>query len=104
MTIVGDAEVRLEERIRVLGPIERGSVVVVPDSTFAREEGESEEAHADRVTDVLRTLENAAGHAQFAVVSLDPDERPIGVLGRDAAKAILRELLAEIAEEDRGTA
>lgn len=85
--------------IRVVGPIERNSIVMIPDVLF--HDDDDPEGYADRLNIAMDLMTKMLGHKQFTVVTYNPDTEggAVVVHNTEAMREIVSTLLGEILDE-----
>lgn len=90
----------VENAVAVLGPILPGSIIVIPEGILTTGlDPDDTEAWAAALNSTLDQLEKTAGHRQFVVLTVSPDDPPVAVFGIEK----LRELVHQIIDEDYST-
>jgi hypothetical protein len=101
VAIVGEVEV-VVRAVVVTDPILPGSIVLIPEAMVDLGDEDAEDwaaARAERHREMMDLLVEKAGRRRF-VVMLVPEGTPaLGVLDPDEARAMVRQLVAEILEE-----
>lgn len=88
-----DARSRLAAGIAVVGPITKGSIVVVPDSLINWETTEDPDGG---IANLIALFVKAAGHKDFVLLSYDETMgQPVTVFGRDELKALISEAMED---------